>query len=117
MIPLRDDQPRTTFPYVNYSIIAVNIAVFIYEVTLWQDRRAWYEFLTQYSVIPHHFQLAISGDSQFRIAGVFLTILPSTFMHGGVVHLLGNMLFLWIFGDNIEDQSGSDDYAILYLFC
>ncbi len=118
MIPLRDDQPRTTTPYVTYSIIAVNLAVFAYEVWLSsQDRQAWYAFFTRFAEVPHHFDLAFNGSSEYSIAGVFLSIFTSMFMHGGWLHIIGNMWFLWIFGDNVEDHLGHAVYAIFYLFC
>src|ERR1051326_2391198 len=102
MLPLRDDQPRTTTPWVNYSIIAINLAVFAFEAWLGiNDRKAWYDFLMHYAVVPHHFQLAFMGVSGYSIAGAFLTIFTSMFMHAGVLHVLGNLWFLWIFGDNI----------------
>jgi len=118
MLPLRDDQPRTTTPYVTYSIIAVNLAVFAYEVWIGtQGRQAWYAFLSQYAEVPHHFELAFNGSPDYSIVGVFLTIFTSMFMHGGWLHVLGNMWFLWIFGDNVEDHFGHATYAVFYLFC
>lgn len=117
MIPLRDDQPRTTRPYVTYSIIALNLAVFAYEVSIsLQGPQAWYAFLMRYAEIPQHFQLAFQG-SQYTIGGVFLTVFTSMFIHGGWLHVLGNMWFLWIFGDNVEDHFGHATYAVFYLFC
>ena len=117
MIPLRDDQPRTTRPYVTYSIMVLNLAVFAYEIWIsMQERQAWYAFLVRYAEIPHHFQLAFQG-SQYTISGAFLTIFTSMFIHAGWLHVLGNMWFLWIFGDNVEDHFGHATYALFYLFC
>src|SRR5258708_4666519 len=116
MIPLRDDQPRTIFPYVNYVIIAANVGVFAYEFYLrTQDPKALYSLYYQYGTIPHNFQLAFSDYSQLTVSGVFLTILTSMFMHVSVLHLIGNMWVLWIFGDNIEDHLGHVVYPIFYL--
>ena len=119
MFPIRDDQPRTTFPYVNYSIILVNVGVFAYEFYLrTQDPKALYALYYQFGTIPHNFQLAFTGGyAQITLPGVFLTILTSMFMHGSVLHLLGNMWVLWIFGDNIEDHLGHVVYPIFYLVC
>jgi membrane associated rhomboid family serine protease len=118
MLPLYDDQPRRSTAYVTYSIIAVNLAVFAYQFRLaMQDPRAWDAFLTLHAEVPHHFQLAFQGSPQYSIAGAFLTILTSMFMHGGWLHVLGNMWFLRIFGDNIEDHLGHATYAVFYLFC
>jgi len=117
MFPLRDDQPRTTVPYVTYSIIAANFVVFAYEIWVGlQGWQAWYAFLVRYAEIPQHFQLAFQG-SQYTISGAFLTIFTSMFIHGGWLHVLGNMWFLWIFGDNVEDHFGHATYAVFYLFC
>jgi membrane associated rhomboid family serine protease len=72
VFPLRDDQPRTTKPYVTYSIIVVNLAVFAYEIWIgMQGPQAWYAFLTQYGEVPQHFQLAFQGSSQYTIDGAF----------------------------------------------
>jgi membrane associated rhomboid family serine protease len=119
MFPIRDDQPRTTFPYVNYFIIAVNVGVFAYELYLrTQDPKALYSLYYQFGTIPHNFQLAFAGGyAQITLPGVFLTILTSMFMHVSVLHLLGNMWVLWIFGDNIEDHLGHVVYPIFYLVC
>ncbi len=118
MIPLRDDQPRTTIPYVTYALIALNLAVFGYEVLLSvQDPQAWYAFLMRYAEVPQHFQFAFQGSSQYSIAGTAVTVITCTFLHGGWVHVLGNMWFLWIFGDNVEDHFGHATYAVFYVFC
>ena len=118
MFPLRDDQPRTTIPYVTYSIITINLAVFAYEVWLGlQDPKAWYAFLMRYAEVPHHFQLAFQGAPGYTVGGAFLTIFTSMFLHAGWLHVLGNMWFLWIFGDNIEDHLGHVPYILFYLFC
>ena len=118
MIPLRDDQPRTTIPYVNYSIIAINLAVFGFEVwARFNDPPALRSFFARYAEVPNHFQLAFGGSSEFTIGAAFLTIFTSMFMHAGWLHVLGNMWFLWIFGDNIEDHLGHVVYPMFYLVC
>jgi membrane associated rhomboid family serine protease len=91
MIPIRDDQPCSSFAWVNYFIIAANIAVFGYEISLGLHTRALYEFWVRRGVVPHNFELAFSGSAQITISGVFLTILTSMFLHGSVLHLLGNV--------------------------
>jgi len=118
MFPIRDDQPRTTIPYVNYSIILLNVGVFAYEFYLRiQDPKALYSLYYQFGTIPHNFQLAFSGDPQLAVPGVFFTMLSSMFMHVSVLHLVGNMWVLWIFGDNIEDHLGHAVYPLVYLLC
>ena len=125
MLPLRDDQPRTIIPFVNWSIIALNIAVYIFEVhqgagipqTTLDDYKAQMAFFDQYGVIPHHFQLAFAGAGGYTVAGVFSTIFSGMFMHGGPLHLIGNMWFLWIFGNKVEDHFGHIIYPFFYLIC
>ena len=125
MLPLRDDQPRTLIPFVNWSIIAVNIAVFIFEVQhgvgtspeSLDDLHSQLAFLNHYAVVPQHFQLAFTGSQGYTIAGVFGTIFTSMFMHGGVLHLIGNMWFLWLFGNKVEDHFGHVVYPFFYLMC
>ncbi len=118
MFPIRDDQPRSTFPYVNYFIIAVNLAAFGYEISVGtHGRGALSDLLHQYGVTPHNFELAFSGSSPYTISGVFLTFFTSMFLHSGWLHLIGNLWVLWIFGDNIEDHLGHVVYPIFYLVC
>jgi membrane associated rhomboid family serine protease len=125
MIPLRDDQPRTLIPFVNWALIAANIGVFIFEVksgagimpTTLEDYKAQLAFFDHYGVVPSHFQMAFSGTGPYTIAGVFGTILTGMFMHGGPLHLIGNMWFLWIFGNKVEDHFGHVLYPFYYLVC
>jgi membrane associated rhomboid family serine protease len=104
MMPIRDENPSRSTPFVTYALILANIAVFAYEVML-----AMYgqleEFIYTYGMIP---ALVSQGEALH-------TLLTSMFLHGGVFHLLGNMLYLYIFGDNIEDAMGHRRYLIFYL--
>jgi membrane associated rhomboid family serine protease len=99
MIPLRDTQPSSSFPVVTLMLIALNVAVFLYQVSLdpWQLN----DFISRYGVVPDRFQ--------------FTDVLTSMFMHGGWMHLIGNMWFLWIFGDNIEDILGHGKFLMFYI--
>ena len=117
MIPIRDDQPCATTPWVNYFIIAANVTVFGYQLSLGLHSRELYEFYTRFGAVPHNFELAFAGSGQVTPIGAFLTILTSMFVHGSVLHLLGNVWVLWIFGDNIEDHLGHVIYPIFYLVC
>ncbi len=99
MIPLRDTQPSRTVPVVTIGIIAVNIAIFLYEVSLDDFSRNY--FIARYGMIPARLVPA--------------TVLTSMFIHGGWLHVLGNMWFLWIFGDNVEDVLGRWKYLFFYL--
>jgi membrane associated rhomboid family serine protease len=103
MLPFGDDNPRRTFPWVNYALILINILVFLVEQSFGDN------FVATYSFNPSLFH----ADP----AGYFLTIITSTFLHAGWLHLGGNMLFLWIFGDNVEDNLGHFGYLVFYLVC
>ncbi len=112
MIPLRDTTKSRTVPFVNYSLIALCGVVFLYELSLGQRIE---EFVRTYGIIPHR----ISG-TLFR--GSFtlhpaVTLVSSMFLHGGWLHLIGNMLYLYIFGDNVEDRIGHVGYFFFYLLC
>jgi membrane associated rhomboid family serine protease len=113
MIPLKDDNPTKTFPYVNWLLIAVNVAVFLYEVQL--PPRAAKAFLLANAMVPMRIPAFLNGYLGFKMA--FYPIFTSMFLHGGWMHLLGNMLFLYVFGDNVEDYFGHAAYLIFYLFC
>lgn len=116
--PIRDDQPRFSTPLMNYFIIALNALVFVYELSVEaQGGRAFHHFVDQFAVVPRHFQLALAGSHTYNLAGVTLTIFTSMFMHASVMHILGNMWVLWIFGDNIEDYLGHALYLVFYLLC
>ncbi len=105
MIPLKDDNPRTAFPLVNTLLIIANVLVFIHQITLSQnDGQA---FIDTYGAIP---QIIMQGD---KMEGLF----SSMFLHGGFFHLFGNMLYLFIFGDNIENLLGSIRYLFFYVLC
>ena len=113
MIPIKDDNPTRTFPIINYALIAANIVVFFYQVTL--PPNAAKAFVLSHATVPMRIPAALSGYLGFKIA--FYPIFTSMFLHGGLLHLLGNMLFLYVFGDNIEDAFGHIGYLIFYLFC
>ncbi len=113
MIPIRDRNPSGTFPYVTIGIIIINIFIFLYELSLGSDLGS---FLHQYGVVPvkvtHYFQ-----TPDLTLIDTFFPLLSSTFLHAGFIHLIGNMWFLWIFGDNIEDRLGHIKYLAFYILC
>ncbi|MBO0911166.1 MAG: rhomboid family intramembrane serine protease [Acidobacteria bacterium] len=119
MFPIRDDQPRYTTPVVNYFIIALNIFVYLFlEVPAQlQGNRAFDVLVFQFGLIPQHVTRALGGSHQDALPAALLTILTSMFMHGGLLHIVGNLWSLWIFGDNIEDYLGHFSYLIFYLVC
>jgi membrane associated rhomboid family serine protease len=116
MIPIRDDTPRFSTPYVTYFIIALNALVFLFELSVGtQGRRVLNGLIYQFGVVPQHFELALAGSPRYDLTSQSLTILTSMFLHGGWLHIIFNMWFLWIFGDNIEDYLGHFSYLVFYL--
>ena len=110
MFPYKDDNPSSTFPAVTIGIIALNIAVFILQVL---SGRSGQQIVYSYGAIPHNI---VSMQSTQPIHPA-LTLFTSMFMHGGLFHIFGNMLYLWIFGNNIEDRLGHFRFILFYLFC
>lgn len=108
MLPIKDINPRHKFPWVNITIIGLNIVVFAWEML---QGPALDQALMNLAFIPR----------DFWVAGNWMTdggkIFFSMFLHGGLMHIGSNMLYLWIFGDNVEDQMGHFRYAVFYLIC
>jgi membrane associated rhomboid family serine protease len=113
MIPLKDDNPTRTFPIINYALIAANVAVFLYQITL--PPHAYKAFLMANAMIPMRIPQFLAGYVGFKMA--FYPMFTSMFLHGGLLHLLGNMLFLYVFGDNVEDYFGHLPYLLFYMVC
>jgi membrane associated rhomboid family serine protease len=113
LIPLKDLTPRRSFPIVTLLLILINVAVFIYQITL--APHAAQVFVNTYAVIPARIQSALAGHRSLPAA--LLPLFTCMFLHGGWLHLIGNMWFLWIFGANVEDHMGSLPYLIFYLLC
>lgn len=107
MIPLYDDNPTHRFPVVNVVIIAVNVAVYF----LWQTHVGVEESVALAALVPAEFAGHGAHPAPWR------DLFTSMFMHGGIMHLVGNMWFLWIFGDNVENECGPLRYVIFYLLC
>ena len=101
MIPLRDTEPSLSRPLITGCLIGVNILVFLYEYSLDPFSLNW--LFSHYGLVPARFQ--------------FLDLITSMFLHGGWMHLIGNMWFLWIYGDNIEDILGRNKFLLFYLLC
>jgi len=108
MLPLSDHNPRQTVPVVNYLLVAANVFMFLWELSLGPDIE---RDLFLVSFVPARFWAAPFYPPNL------IRILISMFLHGGWLHLGGNMLYLWIFGDNIEDRLGHIKYVIFYLLC
>jgi membrane associated rhomboid family serine protease len=115
MIPLKDDVPSETFPLVTVGLIGLNVLVFLYQASIGigGDPRAAEAFAVEFGATPCRITGAcpVPGDFPSPVA----TIFSSMFLHGGLLHVGGNMLYLWIFGDNVEDTLGHGRYLALYL--
>lgn len=108
MIPIKDQNPTRTFPFVNYLLLAANIAAYIgQELLVRQYGRS--AVITGYGLVPTRLAADPLGEA--------FTVLTSMFMHDGLAHLGGNLLFLYLFGDNVEDSVGHTRYASFYLVC
>jgi membrane associated rhomboid family serine protease len=111
MFPLRDENPSRSAPVVTRVLIGLNTLAFIYELSL---GRSLTPFVLTWAMIPARLTLAVRyGEEAVTLPG--LTILTSMFLHGGWLHLIGNMWYLWIFGDNVEDRLGRFRYLLFYL--
>jgi membrane associated rhomboid family serine protease len=120
VIPLYDENPRSTTPIITLAIIAINVVVF-----LWQSVAGVNQFA--YSMVPAIITgsgpgLIAQGNQTYQMSRAalspeWLTVFSSMFMHGGLLHIAGNMLFLWVFGDNVEDSLGHVKYLLFYLAC
>jgi membrane associated rhomboid family serine protease len=118
MIPIRDDTPRFSAPFVTYFIIALNTLVFLFELSVSeQGRGALNGLIYHFGVVPLRFDHILAAWPASSLTGLFLPILTSMFLHASWLHLIGNMWFLWIFGDNIEDYLGHFSYLFFYLVC
>ncbi len=116
MIPLHDDNPTEINPLVTIALIVLCSLVFLYEVSL--PERVGEAFVFQYGAIPAAIFGHEAGLPDDAVAVPFtLTLLTSMFLHGGWMHLIGNMLYLWIFGNNIEDVMGHVKFVIFYVAC
>jgi membrane associated rhomboid family serine protease len=116
MFPLRDDQPIFSKPFVTYFLIALNLVVYFFEWQLdLQSHSALNSLIGQFGVIPRHEIGLLTGTPIFSPVGALLPIFTSMFLHGSLLHVLGNMWMLWIFGDNIEDYLGHFSYLVFYL--
>lgn len=111
MFPLRDENRSRTTPYVTRGIIALNVAVFLYELWLGPGLR---DFIYDWALVPARLTMAVRYGGESPIAPLS-TLLSAMFMHGGWMHLIGNMWYLWIFGDNVEDRLGHLRFLVFYL--
>jgi len=113
MFPIKDDQPRYSTPLVNWFLIALNILIFLYQWSL--GPRGDDHFVRIYGEVPSHLAAFLAGSSKYTLPDVIVPFFTSMFLHGSWTHVLGNMWFLYIFGDNIEDYLGHFKYLLFYL--
>lgn len=111
MIPLRDVNPTYRFPFVNYALIAINVLAFLFELSL--EPNLFNRFIYTFGVVPARLTAALHLFDVDAI--VIVSLFTSMFLHGGFMHLLGNMWFLHVFGDNVEDRLGHARYALFYV--
>ncbi len=117
MVPLRDENPTSITPYVTYGLIAANILVFLFELSLTEGQLK--QFFYSWALVPC--QLGNMCPVVARLPASpfpeWVTLITSQFLHGGFLHVAGNMLFLWIFGNNVEDRLGHVKFLLFYLTC
>lgn len=110
MIPLRDTTKSGAFPFVNLTLITINILVFLYEVSLGENI---HNFILEYGLIP----AKVFTSANIDLGDRFFPFISSMFIHGGWLHIIGNALFLFIFGDNVEARMGHFKYLVFYIVC
>ena len=104
LFPYKDDNPRILVPYVTYVIISINVLIFVFQLNMGMvSSAAEREFIYRFGFIPANFSI--------------ITVFTSMFLHGGISHIMGNMWFLWVFGDNVEGVLGHVKFAIFYIIC
>ncbi|MGH9702354.1 MAG: rhomboid family intramembrane serine protease [Candidatus Acidiferrales bacterium] len=113
MLPLKDDQPRYSTPYVNGFLIGLNILITFFEALM--GPRQADQFAHQFGMVPAHLAAYLSGSPGYSLPEVIIPFFTSMFLHAGWLHVLGNMWFLFIFGDNVEDYLGHFKYLLFYL--
>ncbi len=126
MFPIRDDNPQLRIPIATYTIMAVNVAVWVFVQGLGTNP-ALVESICQLGLIPGELLGTVPAGTRFPLGpdsvcrlgegGTWYTVFSSMFMHGGWMHIIGNLWFLWIFGDNVEDSMGPGRFVVFYLLC
>jgi len=112
VIPLKDLTPRRSFPVITLVLIAVNVVIFLHQISL--SSAAGEAFVRAYGLVPYKISLALAGR-RYTLTEALFPLFTCMFLHGGFLHLLGNMWFLWVFGGKVEDRLGSLPYLLFYL--
>ncbi|MGJ3249027.1 MAG: rhomboid family intramembrane serine protease [Elainellaceae cyanobacterium] len=115
MVPLRDENPVKITPYVTYGLIALNILIFFFESAL--SPQGLTEFFYTWAVVPKQLTQSFQGGFSYANAFEWSTLITAQFLHAGFLHVAGNMLYLWVFGNNLEEQLGRINFVVFYLLC
>ena len=115
MIPLRDDNPSSTVPYLTRALVGACVLAFLWQLSL--GPHGGERIVYALGVIPSVLFGSRALPDELALVPPYLTMFTSMFLHGGWMHLIGNMLYLWIFGDNVEDSMGHGRYIVFYLLC
>jgi membrane associated rhomboid family serine protease len=115
VVPLNDENPIRITPYVTYGLIALNVLVFLFEITLSPESLDALFYTA--AVVPAELTRSLQGQPVPGVLPEWVTLITSQFLHGGWLHLGGNMLYLWVFGNNLEEQMGRLRYLAFYLLC
>ena len=116
MFPLKDDQPSYSTPYVNWFLIGINIFIYLLQwLQMAADPKGAELFARQFGEVPAHLAAFLAGSPRYTLPQVVIPFFTSMFLHASWVHVLGNMWFLYIFGDNVEDYLGHFSYLVFYL--
>jgi membrane associated rhomboid family serine protease len=113
MLPLKDDQPRYSTPYITWFLIGLNILIYLFQATL--DPPSSVLFAKEFGEVPAHLAAFLAGSHRYSLPQVVLPFFTSMFLHGSWAHVIGNMWFLYIFGDNVEDYLGHFKFLVFYL--
>jgi membrane associated rhomboid family serine protease len=113
MLPIRDDQVRYSTPWVNYFLIGLNLLIYLFEATL--DPQGFKLVMHEFGVVPYHLAAFLGGSPRYPLPAIVLPFFTSMFLHGSWLHVIGNMWFLYIFGDNVEDYLGHFKYLVFYI--
>ncbi|MGA8441316.1 MAG: rhomboid family intramembrane serine protease [Candidatus Sulfotelmatobacter sp.] len=113
MLPIRDDQPRYSSPFVTWFLIGLNVVIFFFEWSL--DPQSLNSLIHQFGVVPYHLAVFLGGSHRYPLAAIVVPLFTSLFLHGSWMHVIGNMWFLYIFSDNVEDYLGHFKYLVFYL--
>jgi membrane associated rhomboid family serine protease len=118
VVPLRDENPVKITPYVTYSLIAINLVVFVIEMVIASSSPGALEiFFTHWAVVPKQLTLSFLRDFSGSSVLEWGTLFSAQFLHAGFFHVAGNMLYLWVFGNNVEEEMGRARFLIFYLGC